>query len=148
MEIRDSVQQDVDDIEFADRDVLEARRLGLDITENMHRTISTSLYKKTALFGSVPMAMWGVVGDLFGTGMPYLTISRHIKLITTREFVRIYKQEVREMLKFFPRLENVVDAEYENAVRMLKIAGFRVTEPVPVFPSEALFRKFEIEVLN
>lgn len=149
MIIKDSRHSDVDTIDIEDKDVLEARRLDLDILRNMHRTVDIAVYKKTALLDGVPMAMWGVVGDLFGSyGMPYLVVSKHIRAVTTREFVKIYKQEVQEMLKLFPRLENVVDAEYENAVRMLKIVGFKVSEPMPVFPSGSLFRRFQIETVH
>lgn len=144
MMIRDSRHRDVEDIDIEEKDILEASRLDLDILKNMHRTIDIAVYKKTAFFGSLPVAMWGVVGDLFGSGMPYLVVSKQIHLVTTRKFVTIYRQEVQEMLKLFPRLENVVDAEYENAVRMLKIVGFKIGEPVRI-PSGSLFRRFQID---
>lgn len=146
MKIRDSRHRDVEDIDIEDKDVLEASRLDLDILRNMHRTIDIAVYKKTAFYDEIPVAMWGAVGDLFGSGMPYLVVSKQIRLVNTREFITIYRQEVREMLKLFPRLENVVDAEYDNAVRMLKIVGFKISSPVPIFPLGPLFRKFQIEV--
>lgn len=111
----------------------------------MHRTIDIAVYKKTAFFGSVPIAMWGAVGELFGTsGMPYLTVSKHIKLITTREFIQIYRSEVQKMLRLFPRLENVVDSEYPEAIKALRLAGFTVGEEVSVSVFDNKFRLFSI----
>lgn len=77
-------------------------------------------------------------------GQPYFLTGPSIEKINPMKFSRLYKQEVQEMQKIFPILENYVDATYLGAIRMLKIAGFRLSDPINV--NGNYFRRFEATV--
>lgn len=107
----------------ADRD--EITSLGMSPKKALFYSYKYSLLRRTALVDGGVAAMWGVFGVPMGvTGQPYLLTSPLVKNLEVKEFVRIYKNEVQQMKKLFPVLENYVDASYQGAVRMLKIAGF------------------------
>jgi hypothetical protein len=57
-------------------------------------------------------------------------------------FVLYYRQEVRAMLKLFPVLENIVDADYTQAVKLMELVGFTVSDPQPMGKNGKMFRKF------
>jgi hypothetical protein len=98
---------------------------------------------RTGLVNGRVGAMWGVVGMALGQlGQPWLLTGPACRLISPLLFARIYRQEALAMLDFFPRLENYVDASYGAAVRMLRLAGFWVDEPMPYGAKGALFRRF------
>lgn len=91
-------------------------------------------------------AMWGLGGTIVGqVGQPYLITGVECEKVSPFAFARVYKQEVELMKTMFPTLENYVDSRYKGAVRMLKIAGFQLSEePVQVKPTGALFYKFRM----
>lgn len=92
-----------------------------------------SILRKTLLIDNKVSAMWGVYGSFLGlTGIPYFLTGTEINKLHPIRFARIYKDEVQEMKKIFPVLENYVDARYKGAIRMLKIAGFTVSEPIKI----------------
>lgn len=93
-------------------------------------TYKNACWRRTGLVNGEPAAMWGVRGNLLGlVGQPYLLTNEKVHLISPLKFAKIYIQEVKEMKKLFPVLENYVDASYEGACRMLELAGFKL-EPV------------------
>jgi len=104
-----------------------------------------SVYRKTATIEGLIAAMWGIGGDLFGLiGRPYLITSNEVYKISPLQFSKIYRKEVESMKNFFPQLENYVDASYEGAVRMLKIAGFELEGPIDFGPHKRPFYKFSM----
>lgn len=108
-------------------DKKEAERLGLDPTKAVFHAYHGAVYRKTALVNGEVAAMWGVVGTPLGTlGRPYLITGEAVEKISPYKFARIYMNEVQQMKKLFPVLENYVDASYTGAVRMLKLAGFQL----------------------
>jgi len=70
---------------------------------------------------------WNSLGQV---GTPWLLTSDAVKNISPLKFTRIYQQEVGKMKRLFPVLENYVDAEYNGAIRLLKIVGFELGEAV------------------
>lgn len=120
----------------------EVTSLGMSPKKALFYSYKYSLLRRTALVEGQVAAMWGVFGVPMGvTGQPYLLTSPLVKSIKVKEFVSIYKNEVQQMKKLFPVLENYVDASYQGAVRMLKIAGFSL-EPVTL--SGKSFYKFRM----
>jgi len=110
------------------KDRQEAISLGLNPERGLYVAYRASAYRSTAIIDGQVAAVWGVAGPLLGfTGQPYLITGEAISLISPIKFAKIYINEVQKMKKLFPVLENYVDASYEGAVRMLKIAGFTFT---------------------
>lgn len=125
-----------------DLDKKEIVSLGMTPRKALFYSYKFSLMRRTGLVDGGVVAMWGVFGVPMGiTGQPYLLTSPLVKDIPVREFVSVYKNEVRQMKKLFPVLENYVDASYEGAVRMLRITGFSL-EPVTL--NDKSFYKFRI----
>lgn len=108
----------------------EVRKLGISHHKALFYSYKFSLMRKTALIDDKVVAMWGVFGVPLGvTGQPYFLTSSLIETLPPIKFAKLYLNEVNQMKKLFPVLENYVDADYTGAVRMLKIAGFTL-EPV------------------
>lgn len=108
-----------------DLDKKEIVSLGMTPRKALFYSYKFSLMRRTAVIDGGVAAMWGVFGVPMGiTGQPYLLTSPLVRTIPVRKFVSIYKNEVQQMKKLFPVLENYVDASYEGAIRMLRIAGF------------------------
>lgn len=123
----DHVRELTDNMRQSDRD--ELIRLGLEPSDGLFFSYEFSVVRKTALIDGKVAAMWGVFGTPTGiTGQPYLLTSPLVETISPFKFAKIYKNEVEQMKKLFPVLQNYVDASYTGAVRMLKIAGFILEE--------------------
>lgn len=125
-------------------DALEGALLGIEALQGVRDSFALSSVAWTALLGRHVAAMWGVVpmGDI---GKPWLLTAPACRAVSSLQFARIYSEEVRQMLRLFPRLENYVDAGYTGAVRLLQIAGFTLDEAKPFGPLGASFRRFEMK---
>src|ERR1700734_3016539 len=107
-----------------------------------------AVVRKTALVDGDVAAVWGVTGVLLGSvGNPWLLTGAACERVSALRFARIYRDEAREMLSVFPRLENFVDATYVGAVRMLTLAGFALDDPAPYGLHGAMFRRFEMRAV-
>ena len=123
----------------------EALALGLDPAKATYFAYRSGLWRRTALIDNQVAAIWGVAGTPMGLiGQPFLITSPVCEAISPVKFARIYKQEVEVMKQLFPVLENYVDASYEGAVRMLRIAGFQLIGPDKVPPFNQYFYKFRM----
>lgn len=121
-------------------DKLEGDSLGKAAHKLLYYSYKTAVYRRTGFVDGEVAAMWGVSGTPFGiVGMPYLITSSRVEKLSSFQFARIYKQEVEVMADYFPILENYVDASYEGAIRMLKIAGFNIQDKV-VFNGRDFYR--------
>lgn len=126
-----------------DEDANEIVRLGATVQHALWQSYRNSLIRKTALINGVVAACWGIHGTFMGkTGVPWLITTPEVRKISPLKFTRIYQQEVIEMLKMFPCLENWVDSEYTNAIRLLEIIGFTIEDPQKI--GNGMFRKFWI----
>lgn len=145
--IRDSVVSDVKELckTMRAKDRLEAESLGLNPDKTLFYSYRYSILRKTAFVDNKIAAMWGVHGTpLSFLGHPYLVTGQAVEEISIPSFLRIYRDEVKVMSSIFPILENYVDASYEGAVRMLKLAGFTIDNPEPFGPSGQEFSKFSL----
>lgn len=124
-------------------DKQEAIHFGLDPNKAAFYSFRRALYRLTAVVDGEVAAMWGVIGTpMSNIGRPYLITGTAVNKVSPLVFTRIYKQEVQNMMKLFPVLENYVDASYYSAVRMLKLIGFTISKPFEY--NGNLFNKFSI----
>jgi hypothetical protein len=124
-------------------DIEEAAGLGLIPHRGLFLAYRKAVYRKTVLVNGKVAAMFGLHGELLGNvGYPYLITGWHVYDVSTREFIRIYKEELEKMRQIFPRLENYVLASYTGAVRMLEIAGFNLDNPIEY--NSVMYRKFSV----
>lgn len=124
----------------------EARALGHDPKKATFFAFRHGVLRKTALVNGRVAAMWGVCGSFLGlSGQPYLITGNECDNVSPHAFAKIYRKEVLLMQEAFPVLENYVDYRYEGAIRMLRLAGFRVTGPYPMEPHGMMFLKFRRE---
>jgi len=127
-----------------DEDRYEIEAAGVDPQYALYKTFECCLYSKTALVDGTPAAFWGVAGiALSDVGTPFLLTGNQVKKVSSVRFARIYKNEINEMKQLFPCLENYVDANYIGAVKMLRIAGFSLEEPIKV--GKAFYQKFSLK---
>lgn len=93
--------------------------------EALLRGFKSCHFKHTALVDGEVAAMWGLQGSLLGNvGHPFLLTGKNALKISSLAFVRLYRNQLQEMKKFFPILVNYVDAEYKEAVKLLRLSGF------------------------
>lgn len=110
------------------------------------RCFKGSFLRHTAFIDGKLAAMWGVGGTLMGqVGNPWLMTTDEVYKIPPLLFARTYQHEVLRMLKLFPVLTNYVDADYEAAIRLLDIIGFKLGEPELVGVHGEPFIKFEMK---
>lgn len=130
-----------DTMREADRREVEG--VGFSSSSALWRSYKSGLMNTTGLIDGKVAAIWGVGGTYMGSfGQPWLLTSEEVKKISPLKFARIYQKEVYKMLQLFPRLENYVAADYEEAIRLLSIVGF------DIHPSEkigrGLYHRFEM----
>ncbi len=125
-------------------DAEEAKAQGIDPAKAVFQTYRQAYWKRTALLDDKVAAMWGLSGTLIGVSQPFLITSPECEKISPLSFMRIYKEELNELLAISPHLENYVDANYHGAIRALKIAGFKIAKPITLGPKESLFCRFSI----
>ena len=88
-------------------------------------------------------AVFGCGGTVLGNvGKPWL-LTTPVSEKSPILFVRVYRQQVMEMLENYPVLENMVDASYTKAIKLLEMVGFSVYHAEPI-ASGAMFRKFRM----
>jgi RimJ/RimL family protein N-acetyltransferase len=89
------------------------------------------------LFGIVPMTLVGV------TGIPWLLGAESVTRYG-RPFLRRNRAWLREMLREFPVLRNVVDARNTVSIRWLEWLGFTLGAPQPMGARGLPFIPFEM----
>lgn len=125
-------------------DAQEIRNFGGCIRKILWRTYNETLEPKTGLIDGDVAGMFGCCGTVIGeVGQPWM-LATPLADKYPLQFALLYRQEVRKMLEIYPTLENIVDASYTKAIKLLEIIGFQVYDPEPVGPNKALFRKFRM----
>ena len=128
-----------------EKDKREAQGLGLEPRHGLFQAYRGACYRRTCLVDDEVAAMWGLHGNLLGTtGHPYLITGEKVYSVSQFTFARIYKQEVQIMRKMFPVLQNIVDADYPEAIRMLQLAGFSVSDEITEVTPDRWFRTFRM----
>lgn len=129
-DIRVSVLSDVEKLSktMREKDRKEAEALGMSAEKALYLTFKQALLRRTIYLNDEIVAMSGVTGTpLSIIGRPYLVTSTACDTISPLKLCRLYKKEVAEMNSIFPVLENYVDANYAEAVRLLRMTGFELS---------------------
>lgn len=130
LEIRISILEDVEELikTIRPKDKLEAEALGMSAKTALYLTFKYGLIRRTALLDGKVIAMFGVTGTpLSLIGRPYFVSGEGIEKLSPIKIARIYKEQIEVMNSLFPVLENYVDANYPEAIKLLKIAGFELS---------------------
>lgn len=125
-------------------DAMEAQKLGFVPHRLLWRTYKRSLFARAGLIHGQVYAMWGVCGNALGEiGQPWFVTREGVAtMLSPVDFAMIYRREVNKMQKMFPVLENWVDSSYTEAVRLMRIVGFNVDNPMPHGKHQVLFSRF------
>ena len=109
---------------------------GHGVKRSLWRGYRNSVLCETAIVDAKVAAMWGLtVGFVPGlsllgnTGRPWLLTSPLVEQVPFA-VVREAKRAVMRMLAVKPLLENYVLASYEKAVRLVRLVGFTVDDPI------------------
>lgn len=124
-----------------EKDKEEIQAVGISVDKSLWYNFKKGIMNRTALVDGKVAAMWGCGGSWLGAkAAPWLLTSPEIYKVNPLRVARIYQKEVYNMLKFFPTLENYALASYNQAIRLLMIAGFEIGEPEKI--RNGTFRKF------
>lgn len=126
-----------------DADKAEVQKLGLSPRLAVRSSFRNSMMCRTVLVDGEVAAMYGVVGTPMGlVGRPWMLSAKASELKGALPFAFLYRQEIKNMLKMFPMLENWVDAAYTESVRLLQLVGFKLDDAEPLGANKAMFRRF------
>jgi GNAT superfamily N-acetyltransferase len=133
-------------LELREGDAREIAALGLGKEAAVARSLSGALWAETYIADGEVAAMVGLnAGSLLaGIGVPWMLTGTPVDR-RARDFLRLTRAGVTRMRNQFPRLTNIVHAEYAGAIRWLRWLGFAVAPPQPVPPFGAPFCRFEME---
>lgn len=128
--IKDSIQEDIGHLvaNLRLQDRIEVDLFDIDPEEFLNDMLEKALYKKTIFVDNKVAGMWGVSGELFGTGWAYFLTGEEINRIHPIKFIRLYKQEIEAMKKMYQELCGFVDGSYKESIRTLELAGFTVSD--------------------
>jgi hypothetical protein len=122
----------------------EVQAAGLSSYRAVRRAFRSGILSRTAFVDGDIAAMWGLGGNLLSEiGHPWLLTTPAVERVPF-SFAREAKRAVGEMLLYRSVLFDYVDANYEQAIRFLKILGFTLGEPEPFGRRGQLFRRFEL----
>lgn len=125
------------------KDQEEAIALGLKPHRALFFSYKHAVLRRSCLVDGKVAAMWGVCGTPLGMrGQPYLITGEVSNTVSPIRFAKIYLKEVENMKSLFPVLENYVHSSYEGAVGMLRLAGFKLDEPIDIKGSK--FQRFSM----
>ncbi len=107
------------------RDIEIANKAGIPPHRALWKVYRRSLMAKTVFVDGMIVAIFGVCGTWLGkTGKPWFTASPYVEGYPMKMAFR-YRSEVRNMLKYFPILEDFVSIEDDKTIRLLSILGFK-----------------------
>jgi len=130
-----------DNLREEDRREIEAD--GKNIYRAIRDSYRNSNICKSVFVGEELAAMFGVGGVLLSDkGAIWLLTTNVVQKVSPLKFARIYQEQVLEMLKYFSKLENYVDASYTSSIRLLELIGFTVHAPEPLGEHGNLFCKY------
>ncbi len=146
IEILPSVQKDIIDLRrnLREGDRREVLSFGPCLRRILWDSFNYTHNPKTIFVDGELAAVFGCGGTVIGNvGRPWL-LTTPVSEKSPLLFVRTYRQQVIKMLDDYPVLENMVDASYSKAIKLLEMVGFSVYEPEKYGYNGALFRKFEL----
>lgn len=126
-------QQDTDEIEAA---------TGLSISQALQLLPLDGSASAIVLDGRV-LAVFGDQAHTESLGVPWLISTVHVER-WPREFLRVCRPAVEQMLERHAMLANYVDARNTAAIRWLQWLGFSFSEPAPYGARGLDFRFFNM----
>jgi hypothetical protein len=84
-------------------------------------------------------AMWGICGNILGIGTIWMLTTQQMER-GPAAFIREVRNEVAEMLEYYPMLCADIHNDYVRAWKMFKLVGFEIAEPKPS-PNGELWRR-------
>jgi hypothetical protein len=111
-------------------------------------TFRNSPLRYTVEEDGVVIAMFGVAAPslLADSGHPWMFGSDAMDRAPRRAFIDAGRKYIADMLRFFPRLENIVDSRNEKSIRWLRRMGFILSPAIPMGPEGVPFHPFVMEV--
>jgi hypothetical protein len=108
-------------------DMAELAALGLTDREALEQGLRLSIECWTAMAGDIPGAMFGITCDnvLSEEGHPWL-LTTCWTVVHWVSFAKTLRQMVERYKAMFPRLSNLVDRRYPEALRLLTWLGFTI----------------------
>ena len=113
----------------ADREEIEAAT-GLPIGEALLLLLPGSCKASKIVHRGLVLAVFGDAEHGSGVGVPWLISTIHVEQ-HPREFLRVCRPAVMEMLERHQQLLNYVDARNTVAIRWLRWLGFKFGDAVP-----------------
>lgn len=129
-------------IRHADREEIEAAT-GIPIAQALTMLLPGSIKAQRIVCDGLTLAIFGDAEHGYGIGVPWLISTEHVEQ-HPREFLRVCKPEVQDMLVRHHTLINYVDARNTGAVRWLRWLGFDFGDPVPYGHSGLPFYPFTL----
>ncbi len=127
-----------------ERDRREVIALGVTPRQALRGNFRDAVLRQTYLVDGEIAAMSGLCGAMLSDiGHPYLMTSPAAERAPV-SFLRCARAAVKDMLRLRRRLDGVVDASYGQAIRLLEVLGFELSEPRETGPHKALFRTFSL----
>lgn len=134
LELRDNLRED---------DRKEIACFGISNHDALWASWQNSIVCKTAIVEGQVAGIWGIAGCLWeGIGRPWILTAPICEKYPI-PFALLYRQEMKEMLKIFPILENYVDAAYHKSLKLLEIMGFTLYNAERYGPNGGMFRKVQ-----
>lgn len=150
VEFRPATESDAiafDAVGFREADAREARRLGFAPGELLLRSVRDSAVSVAGLADGEVQSIFGVsdAGLLGGIGIVWMVAHAFVERVPLA-FLRHCRRFLRVFLEYYPRLENIVDAENAVTIGWLKHMGFVVeTDRAVVTPLGYPFHRFWME---
>lgn len=111
------------------RDIDIANRMGILPHQALWRLYKKSIIRKTVLVNEKVIAIFGVNGAFLGKkANPWFVASPYVDDYPIKLGFR-YRSEIKNMLKLFHILEDLVPIEDEKTINLLKILGFKFSGP-------------------
>lgn len=127
-----------------EKEKLEIKNFGLCARQALWNSFNESLNPKAVIADGKIAGVFGCCGTVIGqVGQPWM-LATPVADNYPLQFALLYRQEVQKMLELYDVLENVVDASYKEAVKLLELIGFTVYDATPMGRNGALFRTFRM----
>lgn len=130
-------------VNLRERDIVAASKFKIPPHRALWRVYKSSLISKTVFVDGKVAAIFGLGGTFLGrNGSPWFVASPLVEDYPMKLAFR-YRSELKNMLKYFPVLEDWVDVQDKKTIRLLEILGFKFEEEKMM--NDVIFKKAVLE---